>query len=152
MPLSIVITEDISRRVPFLLLLLLLLTFLPCRVISDSRVWVGVFCRKKVEYFFMLIGSSFFPMVYIFCRMLCDWNSMVANRFAQWENIWQGNFLSETWVMVIIKRFVELGSSKRVNRRVHIVAAMLTYHTCILGLNKSWTSFCAASCLTFWPS
>lgn len=66
MPLSIVITEDISRRVPFLLLLLLLLTFLPCRVISDSRVWVGVFCRKKVEYFFMLIGSSFFPMVSFF--------------------------------------------------------------------------------------
>lgn len=40
--------------------------FSPCRVVSDSRVSVGVFFAEKVEYFFMLIGSSFFPMVSFF--------------------------------------------------------------------------------------
>lgn len=81
------------------------LTFLPCRVVSDSRVSVGVFFAEKVEYFFMLIGSSFFPMVSFFCCMLCDWNSMVANRFAQWGKIWQGNFYQKLELWWLLKGF-----------------------------------------------
>lgn len=67
------------------------LTFLPCRVVSDSRVSVGVFFAEKVEYFFMLIGSSFSQWFPFFshvmrlkqygCKSFCAMGKNLARQF-----------------------------------------------------------------------